>query len=94
MTKVEDFEKTSKNQLINSQFNSIENQFENDKNLIKNEKKDDSMSTRSNEKIINKFIVTVEEKTGFYNIYPLYKIKDGRLIAIEGKDYPDYGNYL
>lgn len=45
-----------------------------------------------NQSNVDKYIVTVEEKYGFYNIYPLYKIEKDQLIKINSKDYPDFGN--
>lgn len=60
------------------------------KNSIKNGKEEDSMM--DNEKMINKYVVTIEEKNGFYNIYPLEKIENDKLIKVQKEDYPDYGN--
>lgn len=41
----------------------------------------------------NKYIVTVRYENGFYNIYPLYKIKDKKFISVDNeKQYPNYGN--
>lgn len=63
--------------------------YDQNTNKIK-DNKDDSMM--KDEKAINKFIVTVEQKNNFYNIYPLYKIDDSKLIKVDRSDYPDYGN--
>lgn len=57
---------------------------------IENEKNYDNMM--EDKKIINKYIVEVEEKNGFYNIYPLFKVEEDRLIKVQEQDYPDYGN--
>lgn len=57
---------------------------------IENEKNYDNMM--NSKKIINKYIVEVEEKNGFYNIYPLFKVEQDRLIKVQEQDYPDYGN--
>jgi MoxR-like ATPase len=49
---------------------------------------------KGNSYLVNrdKFIVTVEEKGDFYNIYPLYKILNGNFIKVDEREFPDYGN--
>ncbi|MCB2310433.1 hypothetical protein LGL55_04770 [Clostridium tagluense] len=57
---------------------------------IKNEKKDDNMI--NDKENMNKCVVTIEEKNGFFNIYPLFRVEDDKLIKLQVEDYPDYGN--
>lgn len=60
-------------------------------NLIKYEKKEDNMI--ENIKNIDKYIVNIKvENDYYYNIYPLLKFKDNKLMEVEKDDYPDYGN--
>lgn len=41
---------------------------------------------------VSKYIVTVEQKNDFYNIYPLYKIDNKIIEEVDGDCFPDYGN--
>lgn len=74
-------QKTDESELLS--FNGKSMEIENEKNYD---------STIDDKKIINKYIVEVEEKNGFYNIYPLFKVEEDRLIKVQEEDYPDYGN--
>lgn len=80
--------------ILSSKFDKT---FESFKNLRseKGEKVNNNMmrSIEINDKEApKKFIVSIEEKNGFYNMYPLYRIEDGTLIKEEEENYPEYGN--
>jgi len=47
---------------------------------------------KSSEENDNKYIVNIKEENGYYNIYPLLKFKDNKLLKVSKEDYPTYGN--
>ncbi|WP_411680028.1 hypothetical protein [Clostridium thailandense] len=71
-------------------------------NIIKKESESNSMennqynsqNTKKIEQTKNKskYIVNIQQKNGFYNIYPLAKIQNNKLLEVEKEEYPDYGN--
>ncbi|MBE6069325.1 MAG: hypothetical protein E7211_16800 [Clostridium lundense] len=75
----------NQNQLINLNVNSKEKEYDNNEPVLDNKRRND-------EKILNKFIVNVEFKNNYYNIYPLYNLVNGEITEVDKNNYPDYGN--
>lgn len=46
----------------------------------------------NNNSRINKYIVHIEERNSFYNIFPIFEIKNNKLRMVESNEFPDYGN--
>ncbi|MCY6356000.1 hypothetical protein [Clostridium sp. ZS2-4] len=56
------------------------------------DKENQGNDMEENKEEMNKYIVTIEYKNGFCNIYPLFSLKNGKLNKVKESYYPDYGN--